>query len=522
MSVEVDQARMLATVAGNPGNEQNIRAVAIGTDSSVLGAFDLVDTPGVGGLDSGHGALTVQSLNNADALLFVIEAGAQIRAAELAFLRKASVRVDTVVLVLTKTDAHRGWRTILDDNIAILREQAPRFASCPLVPVSAVLCLRGADYPEDADELRQESGIAELERVLADRVVARATVLRRANLLRAGLGALTILERSLQQRSTALQSGAAGRSALEAEQTRLRDLNRDRAEWPQRLDTEFRRLTLERQDTVRRRTVELRRQYEERLRDISKKDHDSLPGELIADLTALGSSMNEMTAARLGELVASLLEGMEQGSALEQSIGELTGQSLTEEFESVPFSTRKMTHMDKLSLFNTFSSGRGLSFLLTGPGLGLTAGAVVAPPIGLALGFAIGGLFAFEAFRARKGQMFLNTFTPWMRDQIAQAQQVINNSFARASIDLQSQIRTSIRSVLAEREKEINEALASTKATMAAEVERRQQAQRELNRTLESVRSLKQEGTKLRARLTAGPGSPASGPGARPAEAAKP
>ena len=36
------------------------------------------------------------------------------------------------MLVLTKVDLHRGWRTIMDDDRTIIREQAPRFANCKL------------------------------------------------------------------------------------------------------------------------------------------------------------------------------------------------------------------------------------------------------------------------------------------------------------------------------------------------------------------------------------------------------
>ena len=108
--VTFEEARTLATVAGNPMNEQNIRTVHLGIDRELLDRFTVVDTPGVGGLESGHAALTLQSLRDADALLFVLEAGAQIRAEELAFLQTASARINRVVFAFTKVDIHRGWQ----------------------------------------------------------------------------------------------------------------------------------------------------------------------------------------------------------------------------------------------------------------------------------------------------------------------------------------------------------------------------------------------------------------------------
>ncbi len=112
-TVDVDTARRLATVEGNPGNEQNLASITIGLPIDMLRRVTLIDTPGVGGLASGHAALTLQSLHDADALLFLVDATAPIRASELAFLRQASARLQAVVLVVTKTDVHPGWRQIL-------------------------------------------------------------------------------------------------------------------------------------------------------------------------------------------------------------------------------------------------------------------------------------------------------------------------------------------------------------------------------------------------------------------------
>ena len=330
---EFEQARALATVAGNPRNEQNVRAVQLATDSPLLRALNLIDTPGVGGLDSGHGALTIQSLRSADALVFVTEAGAQFRAPELSFLRRASARVDTVILVLTKIDLHRGWRTILDDDLTILREQAPRFANCPVVPVSSVLALRAlqVEDPEDADELRKESGLTQLEEVIQRHVVDRAFLLRDANLLRAGHGSLGGVMLGVRQTLAAVGNDSAARAALESEQARLQQLQQDRSKWPQLLDSEIRKLTLERSALATRGTVEIKGRYDERLRNVKKHEFDSLPGEFVADLTALAARLNETAADRLTALVDKLLADLDETTHLDESIRQVTGDALTAE-----------------------------------------------------------------------------------------------------------------------------------------------------------------------------------------------
>jgi hypothetical protein len=323
---DFEDARRLATVQGNPQNAENIRAVQLGVPCPLLQHVTIVDTPGVGGLESGHAELTLQSLQFADALFFLVEAGAQFRAAELAFLRRASARIDTVVLVLTKVDLHRGWRTILQDNLAILREQAPRFANCPVVPVSSVLALRGlqADDPEDARLLREESGLPALEDALTRYVVDRADVLGDVNLLREALRPVAVAERAVWEQLSALSTGGAARQALEAEQARLAKLGEDRAEWPRQLDAEVRRLTLQRSEDAARGLAESRRRYEERLKNPSKQDKESLPGELVADLTALAGRLNEEAAKRLTSLVESMIDDIDDASSLRESIEHAT------------------------------------------------------------------------------------------------------------------------------------------------------------------------------------------------------
>ena len=52
----------------------------------------LVDTPGVGGLESAHGIITLSALDLAEAVLFVTDAGTELTAPELEFLKRAIER----------------------------------------------------------------------------------------------------------------------------------------------------------------------------------------------------------------------------------------------------------------------------------------------------------------------------------------------------------------------------------------------------------------------------------------------
>jgi GTPase SAR1 family protein len=496
-TVELDEARSLATVAGNPGNRENIRAVAIGLDIPLLAGLNLIDTPGVGGLDSGHGALTLQSLGSADALLFAIEAGAQFRSAELSFLRRAASRVDTVILVLTKVDLYRGWRTILEDNRHILESEAPRFADCPVVAVSSMLALRGLESqnPDESLELRRESGIDLLERTIDEHVVSRSQLLHVRNVVRAATAEVAGLERLLQDRLASMDGAGGSREALEAEQQRLEELRQSKADWPQRLDLEVRKLSLERSEAATRGTLEIKRRYDERLRHVGKQDIETLPGELIADLTALAGSLNEAAVDRLFSVVQDVLTDIDSAGEVRESLGSLTTTSLRSDLESFAMGPHELAVSDKLSVLSSFASGRSLGALG-----GATVAAILAPPVGMAVGFGIGGLFAFQAFHSRTQHAFAAAFQPWMAAQISQTQTAINTTFARRMLDLQGDLRTAIIGAIAQRETQIAETLESGKQLLQAEEGKRVAAEQALNQRAEIMKALQKRGAELLAR----------------------
>jgi hypothetical protein len=493
-SVSLEDAQRLSTIQGNPQNAENIRAVQIGARSDLLQHLLLVDTPGVGGLNSGHAELTLQTLAFADALLFVIEAGTQFGAGELEFLRRASSRIETVILVMTKTDLHRGWRTIMEDNLRLLQAKAPRFAACPVVPVSSQLALRGMQTtdPDDAKDLMEESGIPKLRQVLIDHVSRRSGVLERANRLRSAVGPLNVMDRAISEKLAIIESGSEARQDLEQEQSRLNDLGRDRAEWPRKLDREVRRLSLERNEEVTRGMVEIRRRYDERIKNPKKEDADTLPGELVSDLTALAGHVNELATQRLMEIVDTVLDDIDDGGALHESIAKLGTNDLQERLTSIGLGSTSLASHEKLLIVSSFTTGRSMGNLLSGSGLGITVSAFVAPPIGIAVGLGVGAFFAYQAFRGRSKQLFAAQFRTWMSEQCSQAQVTINATFQREMIDLQDEIRDLVRDVLVERERQINVSLQEVRDIQQQAVSEKEQTRVNLGKRRQMVRTARQ------------------------------
>jgi GTPase SAR1 family protein len=127
----------------------------------------LLDTPGVGGLESAHGQVTLATLDGVDGALFVTDASQELTAPELAFLKLTLDRCHTVALVLTKTDLHRHWRRIVDLDRAHLARAG---VDVPVIALSSFLRMRATHRPA----LNEESGFGPLVEYLARDVVQPA------------------------------------------------------------------------------------------------------------------------------------------------------------------------------------------------------------------------------------------------------------------------------------------------------------------------------------------------------------
>ncbi|MDN5857473.1 MAG: dynamin family protein [Pseudonocardia sp.] len=161
--------------AGNPGNKALLAYAEIAIPRKLLsGGLVLVDTPGVGGLGSAHGAATMSALPSADAVLLVSDAAQEYTRPELDFLAAAMKLCPNVACVLTKTDLYPHWRRIADLDRGHLDRAGIR---AEVFPVSSTLRLHAARTKDDA--LMAESGFRELIDYLLRRVVGASDDLDR-------------------------------------------------------------------------------------------------------------------------------------------------------------------------------------------------------------------------------------------------------------------------------------------------------------------------------------------------------
>ncbi|SDS91135.1 Dynamin family protein [Streptomyces sp. TLI_053] len=266
--------------------------------------LELVDTPGVGGLVGGHAELALAALENADALVFVVDGSSELTRSELEFLGRATERTAETVFVLTKTDSYDAWPAVVERNRELLARHAPRHAEAPWFPVSnrarrdAVAAADSGELQEAA-ELLEESGFEPLKALLRRRIAARAAELRLANVVHVALAALAVplAEQELRLRSLQQEPGLA--AEVERAEEALRLLQPDSAQWRRALTTGSRDLKNTLQLGFRRSLNDIRRVAEAKIATSEPAAlAEEFPAELEAQVEAVWLQLDN--AARRG------------------------------------------------------------------------------------------------------------------------------------------------------------------------------------------------------------------------------
>jgi hypothetical protein len=181
------------------------RTVEVRLDRRLLGAgLSFIDTPGVGGLDSAQGNLTLATLSTAGSALFVTDAAQELTAPEVDFLRRTLERCPNVFCVVTKIDLHGEWRRIVELDAGHLAKAG---LDVPIVAVSSFLRLRA--QARDSTALNAESGFPRLVELLRRDVLGAA----RAGVQAAARAELAFVVAQLRERVEAEQVAAASPAA---------------------------------------------------------------------------------------------------------------------------------------------------------------------------------------------------------------------------------------------------------------------------------------------------------------------
>ncbi len=232
-------ARLLAPEASgrssdHQGTGRRLVAAEAGLPRRLLAdGLSIVDTPGVGGLGSAHGAATRSLLPTAHAVLLVTDASQELTAPEVDFLRLALNACPHVAVVLTKTDLHPQWRRVAELNRHRLGDAE---LDLPQLAVSSRLRLL-ATRDQDAS-LNDESGFPELVGHIRRAVLSRRDELARRLVRHDVDRVLEALSGSLESERRVLSSPDQMPAVL-AELTQAREraeaLKKRSAKWQQTL-----------------------------------------------------------------------------------------------------------------------------------------------------------------------------------------------------------------------------------------------------------------------------------------------
>lgn len=184
---------------GNPANEQGVVSAEVVLPREILrGGLQLVDSPGVGGLDSSNALATLSALSTAHAVLLVSDASQEYTEPEVQFLKHAMRVSPNVAAVLAKTDLYPQWRQVQQIDQGHLED----VGDVPIFSVSSDLRMLAAELQDK--ELNDESGFPALVAHLRREVLGRAEVIHERSAVHDLLSIVEQLTMSLRTELNAL------------------------------------------------------------------------------------------------------------------------------------------------------------------------------------------------------------------------------------------------------------------------------------------------------------------------------
>jgi len=158
LAVEPRSLADWVTEAGSAAHRRDVERAVVSFDHPLLAqGLTLVDTPGAGGLTTGHAKATTAFLPYADALIFATDASAELSKPEIDFLRMAVERCPQVIVALTKIDLYPAWRKILDLDRQHLTGILDGASVLPTSAAAAIAAIRRSDA-----DLAVESGVPQM------------------------------------------------------------------------------------------------------------------------------------------------------------------------------------------------------------------------------------------------------------------------------------------------------------------------------------------------------------------------
>ncbi|HEY0807998.1 MAG TPA: dynamin family protein [Pseudonocardiaceae bacterium] len=170
VSVPIDEVTRQVSRRAEPRVAGRVVRAEIGIPRKLLAdGLVLIDTPAIGGMDTGAPSRTLADADQADAVVFASAATAELSTAELELLTQLATACPNIIVALTKIDLVPRWRQVAERNLARL---AGMRLGTTLIPISATLRLAAAKQGDTA--INAESGFPELINCLQRQVTAKS------------------------------------------------------------------------------------------------------------------------------------------------------------------------------------------------------------------------------------------------------------------------------------------------------------------------------------------------------------
>src|SRR6266545_26659 len=437
--LRTEDIRDWGTVLGRmPDGMRPPRRIEVRHSAPLLQYVNLVDTPGVGGLDSLHAEVAMDAVERATALLFVVDASSPFSKPEMNFLVEASKKVNLVLFALTKTDAYPGWRTILEDNVALLQAHAPRFGSAPFYPVSSRLAEMAMTMPKEAAaELVKESRVADLQHAL-----------------------------------------------IKEERNRVNSRKRSESKyWSLALNTETNRAKVEATGRLRTYFSKLQEQFMNQIEKAGKSDISRLPYDVDRSLHALSVRMSAELEYRFRVIAQRILSQVFTPQEMQHVLRKLNAQLRTVA-QSKPRRESSDNSMVVMSSIGSLSMGRGLVTMGAGAvGLGAAGLAVTTAGLGLGLGVA-----AFMMYK-RKVQQNRQQAKVWVREVMGESRAALQEEVMHRFTDLQYSLTLALDDAIERRLKQLDGQISQIDQAMVEDKTTRQKRKAELTKEREALKT---------------------------------
>ncbi|PVZ11108.1 hypothetical protein [Actinomycetospora cinnamomea] len=439
-------------------------------------------------------------VDGATAALVLAGAAAPLGAEELEALARAAGRVDTVVFALTRTDAHRGWRTVLEADRALVAGHVPRLAGAPWFPVAASLARRaGTAAPGAAAALRARSGVAALQRELHRLVARRRRMLAEANALRMLAAGLDGVAARADATRAALRAPATGDLARRRDEL-LAARSALRRDHHTRWRAELAAARVAAADDLAARMRALASSTRARIDTADRTGVAAIPHELAAEVEALVSAVVDALGVRLRHLVTATLSDLVPAGELPAlRVPEVSGVAGP---GPVP-PPRARPAEDRLLVVAGASGGLGLSRLALLPLLAVplapAALGVALVPVSVGLGLGAAGWVA----RARRLAADRAHLRQWTAEALAEVRGDLDRVLADALIATEREVTLALDAALEERARDLEDARAAAERAARHAGADRVEADRLAARTAAEAREGRDRAEALLRRLAA-------------------